>query len=416
MIGDHESQVRGEIVNAIPGKKKKVYKLVLTGGPCGGKTTGQALVGTFFENLGWKVYRVPETATHLLSGGIKVMELKDEESYRFQYNLVKTMQFTEDTYFELAESSEQNCLVICDRGTMDAVSYMRKNHWERMREEFNWDNISMRDKRYDQVIHLVSAAQGAEDFYTKENNGSRYEDVTEAKVSDNRTCQAWVGHPYFDVIDNSTGFERKITRMIATICYRMGIEVGDRLQEDSLKRKFVISTLPDKNAFPSSYEDFEVEHVYLAGTENERTRLRKRGQKGLELSDRCLPGTYTYMHTVSKSDVLHGQRIQTRTSLTKRQYMILSKQCDTTRSKIMKTRRCFLWNNMYYQMDIYRSPKNDRCKGLIVLETYTTSNSTREDHELIPDFLEVKKEVTDDPEHSMYTLCKKDIELTPVEE
>ena len=32
MIGDHESQVRGEIVNAIPGKKKKVYKLVLTGG------------------------------------------------------------------------------------------------------------------------------------------------------------------------------------------------------------------------------------------------------------------------------------------------------------------------------------------------------------------------------------------------
>ena len=60
----------------------------------------------------------------------------------------------------------------------------------------------------------------------------------------------------------------------------MGIEVGDRLQEDSLKRKFVISTLPDKNAFPSSYEDFEVEHVYLAGTENERTRLRKRGQKG----------------------------------------------------------------------------------------------------------------------------------------
>ena len=43
-------------------------------------------------------------------------------AYRFQYNLVKTMQFTEDTYFELAESSEQNCLVICDRGTMDAVS------------------------------------------------------------------------------------------------------------------------------------------------------------------------------------------------------------------------------------------------------------------------------------------------------
>ena len=38
-------------------KKRKIWKLVLTGGPCGGKTTGQARLSTFFENLGWKVYR-----------------------------------------------------------------------------------------------------------------------------------------------------------------------------------------------------------------------------------------------------------------------------------------------------------------------------------------------------------------------
>lgn len=34
--------------------QKIVYKLVLTGGPCGGKTTGQSRLSTFFENLGWK--------------------------------------------------------------------------------------------------------------------------------------------------------------------------------------------------------------------------------------------------------------------------------------------------------------------------------------------------------------------------
>ncbi|PBC32192.1 hypothetical protein APICC_02312 [Apis cerana cerana] len=48
-------------------EQKRLYKLVLTGGPCGGKTTGQARLCTFFENLGWKVFRVPETATVLLS-------------------------------------------------------------------------------------------------------------------------------------------------------------------------------------------------------------------------------------------------------------------------------------------------------------------------------------------------------------
>ncbi|KAI8122913.1 TRPL translocation defect protein 14 [Lucilia cuprina] len=35
--------------------EKRVYRIVLTGGPCGGKTTGQSRLCTFFENLGWKV-------------------------------------------------------------------------------------------------------------------------------------------------------------------------------------------------------------------------------------------------------------------------------------------------------------------------------------------------------------------------
>ena len=40
--------------------------------------------------------------------------------YRFQENLLKTMKEIENTYFDLAETSSVNTLVICDRGTMDA--------------------------------------------------------------------------------------------------------------------------------------------------------------------------------------------------------------------------------------------------------------------------------------------------------
>ncbi|KAK1134165.1 hypothetical protein K0M31_011946 [Melipona bicolor] len=60
-------------------EQKRLYKVVLTGGPCGGKTTGQTRLCTFFENMGWKVFRVPETATVLLSGGIKFSDLNAEE-------------------------------------------------------------------------------------------------------------------------------------------------------------------------------------------------------------------------------------------------------------------------------------------------------------------------------------------------
>ena len=70
---------------------RKIWKLVLTGGPCGGKTTGQARLSTFFENLGWKVYRVPETATVLLGGGVNFAELPQFAQIEFQENLLRTM-------------------------------------------------------------------------------------------------------------------------------------------------------------------------------------------------------------------------------------------------------------------------------------------------------------------------------------
>ena len=68
-------------------KPKIVWKLVLTGGPCGGKTTGQTRLATFFENLGWKVYRVPETANLLLSGGINFADLTPEAAEKFQVKI-----------------------------------------------------------------------------------------------------------------------------------------------------------------------------------------------------------------------------------------------------------------------------------------------------------------------------------------
>lgn len=71
----------GSHVNDLDGDKKerRVYKVALTGGPCAGKTTVQAMMSTFFENLGWKVYRVPEAATILLGGGVKFPDLSEQE-------------------------------------------------------------------------------------------------------------------------------------------------------------------------------------------------------------------------------------------------------------------------------------------------------------------------------------------------
>uniref|UniRef100_A0A1A9ZHS2 NadR/Ttd14 AAA domain-containing protein n=1 Tax=Glossina pallidipes TaxID=7398 RepID=A0A1A9ZHS2_GLOPL len=90
------------------------------------------------------------------TGGIKFSDLTEKEAYKFQENLIRTMIQIENTYFELGKSSKRNCLIICDRGVMDASAYISRKKWEKMLASNNWNPIEMRDNRYNQILHLVS--------------------------------------------------------------------------------------------------------------------------------------------------------------------------------------------------------------------------------------------------------------------
>ena len=63
---------------------------------------------------------------------------------------------------------------------------------------------------------MVTAADGAAEFYTDVNNEARYETAEMAVISDKKLINAWVGHPNFSIIDNqaSGGFQNKIDRCI----------------------------------------------------------------------------------------------------------------------------------------------------------------------------------------------------------
>lgn len=45
-----------------------------------------------------------------------------------------------------------------------------KEKWERLMSANNWNPVELRDNRYNQIVHMVSAANGAEDFYSTEVN------------------------------------------------------------------------------------------------------------------------------------------------------------------------------------------------------------------------------------------------------
>ena len=65
--------------------------------------------------------------------------------------------------------------------------------------------------RYDAIIHLVTAADGADEHYCTQVDGEpRYESVEEARDKDIRLRHAYEGHENWVMIDNDGGFEQKL--------------------------------------------------------------------------------------------------------------------------------------------------------------------------------------------------------------
>jgi hypothetical protein len=92
-----------------------------------------------------------------LSGGVNFGELDEEAQEEFQENLLKTMIQIENSFFDLAKASceERNCLVICDRGAMDASAFISREQWEHILHRNGLDEVDIRDNRYNQILVFV---------------------------------------------------------------------------------------------------------------------------------------------------------------------------------------------------------------------------------------------------------------------
>lgn len=118
-------------------------------------------------------------------GGMIIMgNLTKDKIIKFQTALMRTQMNLEDYYYELAVLYEKKSVILCDRGVMDPRAYMDDECFQTVIDEANWNLVYLRDKRYDAVVHMVTAANGAETFYTTENNVARYEDIPTAKIVD----------------------------------------------------------------------------------------------------------------------------------------------------------------------------------------------------------------------------------------
>jgi hypothetical protein len=151
----------------------------------------------------------------------------------------------EDIVHELAKNSAEPSLIVMDRGLMDSVGYCGWESWNRILNRTGWSTEELRDTRYDAVLHLVTAADGAAEHYGFENE-ARYETVEEAIYRDKCLREAYIGHNKVFLIGNghSDGFRGKMNETIASVKSVLGLP-NNRLRY----KKFLLEPLDDKSQF-----------------------------------------------------------------------------------------------------------------------------------------------------------------------
>lgn len=192
-------------MNGKNGKNGK-RRIVLTGGPGGGKTTAADL---FRREMGDHIIIVPEAATLLFSGGFPrsdephAMRAAQRAMFHVQRNLedVQSARFPER-------------ILLCDRGTVDGAAY-----WPDGGEDFFSALGTTREAeytRYDAVLFFESAAIGGLEV-VEGGNPIRTESISSAASLDARLREAWADHPNFVLIPHEASFFHKMTRALQSL-------------------------------------------------------------------------------------------------------------------------------------------------------------------------------------------------------
>jgi len=362
-------------------------RIVLTGGPCGGKTTALAYLYEKLSNAGYSVIMTPEVATMIINSGLNPAGVKSATD--FQDLIMTTQVFLEDHIFTraLAIKNGSKPLMICDRGIMDTKAYIGEEDLKAILARHKWDEVVLRDGRYDGVFHLVTAADGKPEYYNLD-NPARQEKTPKAAIrADRLTQEAWLGHPHFVVLDNSTLFEDKMKRLLNAIRKFLGDPVGIEIE-----RKYLVGAVP--HPLPVPHQVIEIEQHYLVSPNvNEVLRIRRRWQDGR--------GATFYLTKKSATESMIA-RHETERQITQDEYTRFLADADKDFDPVRKKRHCFIWQNQYFELDVFTAP--ERIAGLVLLEIELTEETQEV---VLPPWLTIAGEVTNDPKFTNYAMAKK---------
>ena len=211
-------------------------RIVLTGGPCAGKTTALVKIIEHFSSLGYKVFIIPEVPTLFSQAGMDYLTDNAAFFYEGEKATLEVQLALEDKFTRMAETIDKPTIIVCDRGTMDTTA----------------------------------------------NNAERKEGLELARELDKKVIQAWSEHPYLRVINNHENFDTKINRVIQDISNVL--EIPQQIVEE---RKYIVRLTGE---IPDAIES-EITQTYLTSEPRSEVRLRRRTLNGVSVNVRTTKKT-----------------------------------------------------------------------------------------------------------------------------
>jgi len=202
------------------GTRERPFVVVLTGGPCAGKTSAMAFLRDRLSKRGFQVLTVPENATHFLanSEGFQAEWAGKPAQVEMQRIFLEYQISQEESFkaFAKLHPTKQSILLL-DCCTLNSKVYLSDEQWKQVLALPGHSQLTEQQlfTRYDLVIHMVSCAfEGLYEWGPGSNNPGRYHSPEEAKECDKRSLDVFANHPQVRVVPHFPDFDSKMQQVL----------------------------------------------------------------------------------------------------------------------------------------------------------------------------------------------------------
>jgi len=196
------------------------FVIVLTGGPCAGKTSAMAFLRDRLSKRGFQVLTVPENATHFLanSEGFQAEWAGKPAQVEMQRIFLEYQMAQEDSFKSFAKlHPTKRSILLLDCCTLNSKVYLTDEQWGEVLTLPGHAPLTEQQlfARYDLVIHMVSCAfEGLYEWGPGSNNPGRYHSPEEAKECDKRSLKVFANHPQVRVVPHFPDFQSKQQQLL----------------------------------------------------------------------------------------------------------------------------------------------------------------------------------------------------------